>query len=122
MGRKVEDMLLKSGNQRIFGIQRIQGQFNVPTLVTNSTVNDVDLFKLTNIQVKKHKKVQTIEGELDFRNDLEILGNVIIDQLYEGINLKDNSRDKFDVVLDRTTKIIKITENVSAALQSESQM
>ncbi|XP_020292032.1 uncharacterized protein LOC109858817 [Pseudomyrmex gracilis] len=118
MGRKVEDMLLKSGNQRIFGIQRIQGQFNVPTLVTNSTVNDVDLFKLTNIQVKKHKKVQTIEGELDFRNDLEILGNVIIDQLYEGINLKDNSRDKFDVVLDRTTKIIKITENVSAALQN----
>lgn len=123
MGRKVEDMLLNSGNQTIFGIQGIRGQLNAPTLITDSTVNDVDLFKLINTQVKKHRAVQTIEGKLDFRNDLEILGNVTIDKLYEEINLKNISiQDKFDVVLNRTTQIIKITEDVTAALQSESQM
>jgi len=121
MGRSVEDALLKFGNQTVFGTKRIQGQLNAPSLIINSTVNDVNLTELIK-QIKKHKAVQTIESKLDFRNDFEIIGNIIINGLYAGVNLTNitdiinsNKRD----ILNKMTEVMVLSEDIKIALQSE---
>lgn len=120
MGRNIKDALLKTGNQTLFGTKRIQGQLNAPSLVIDGTVNDVNLTKLMNEQMKKHKAVQTIESKLDFKNDLEIFGNITIDGLYEKINLTNiSSQDKMDIVLNRMAKVVALTQGITTALQSE---
>ncbi|XP_072746368.1 uncharacterized protein [Anoplolepis gracilipes] len=119
MGRKIEEALLKSGNQTLLGIKKIQGQFNAPSLITDGTVNDVNLTELTNNQMKKHKVVQTIDGTFDFRNDLEVFGNVTISGLYERTDLTNiSSQNKIDAVLDRTTKVVELVEDITTALQN----
>lgn len=120
MGRNVDDALLKSGNQTLSGIKRIQGQLNAPSLIIDGTVNDVNLTELINKQMKKHKAVQTIESKLDFRNDFEIYGNITIDGLYEKINLTNISdQNKIDVLLNRMTEVVELTEAITTALQSK---
>lgn len=120
MGRNIEDALLKTGSQTLFGTKRIQGQLNAPSLIIDGTVNDVNLTELTNKQMKKHKTVQTIESKLDFKNDLEIFGNITISGLYERMNLTNISgQDKIDTVLNRMAKVVALTEDVTTALQSK---
>lgn len=120
MGRNIEDALLKTGNQTLFGTKRIQGQLNAPSLIIDGTVNDVNLTELTNKQMKKHKAVQTIESKLDFKNDLEIFGNITISGLYERMNLTNISgQDKIDTVLNRMAKVVALTEDITTALQSK---
>lgn len=119
MGRNVEDALLKTGNQTVLGIKKIQGQLNTPSLIIDGSINDVSLTELTNVQVKKLKAHQIIESEFDFRNDLEIFGNVTIDGLYEETNLKNISNEsKLEAVLSRTTEVMELSEDISTALQS----
>lgn len=120
MGRNVNDALLKSGNQTLSGIKRIQGQLNAPSLIIDGTVNDVNLTELINKQMKKHKAVQIIESKLDFRNDFEVYGNITIDGLYEKINLTNiGSQNKIDILLNRMTEVVELTEDITTALQSK---
>lgn len=120
MGRNIEEALLKSGNQTLFGTKKIQGQFNAPSLIIDGTVNDINLTELTNNQMKKHKAVQTIDSTFDFRNDLEVFGNVTISGLYERTDLTNiSNQNEIDVVLDRTTKVVELVEDITTALQSE---
>lgn len=119
MGRKIEEALLKSGNQTLFGIKKIRGQLNVPILIIDGTVNDVNFTELTNNQMKKYKTLQTIDSTFDFRNDLEVFGNVTISGLYEGTNLSNISNHKIDAVFDRMTKAVELAEGITFALQSE---
>lgn len=119
MGRKVEEALLKSGNQTLFGIKKIRGQLNAPSLIIDGTVNDLNLTELTNNQMKKHKAVQTIDSTFDFRNDLEVFGNVTISGFYEGTDLSNiSNQNKIDAVLDRTAKVVELAEDITIALQS----
>ncbi|KYM83201.1 hypothetical protein ALC53_06469, partial [Atta colombica] len=118
MGRNIEDALLKSGNQTLFGTKRIQGQFNATSLVIDGTVNDVNLTELINNQMKKHKAVQTIESKMDFRNEIEIFGNITIGGLYEGINLTNITKNKINTVFDRMTEVMTLTEDITTALQN----
>ncbi|KAM0726481.1 hypothetical protein ACS0PU_007665 [Formica fusca] len=119
MGRKIEEALLKSGNQTLFGTKKIQGQFNAPSLIIDGTVNDINLTELTNNQMKKHKAVQTIDSTFDFRNDLEVFGNVTISGLYERTDLTNiSNQNEIDVVLDRTTKVVELVEDITTALQN----
>lgn len=119
MGRNIEDALLKSGNQTLFGTKRIQGQLNAPSLVIDGTVNDVNLMELINNQMKKRKAVQTIESKMNFKNEIEIFGNITIGGLYEKINLTNIAKNKIDTVLDRMTEVMTLTEDITTALQSE---
>ncbi|XP_024888654.1 uncharacterized protein LOC112465371 isoform X2 [Temnothorax curvispinosus] len=119
MGRNIDDALLKFGNQTLFGTKRIKGQLNAPSLIIDGTMNDVNLTKLMNEQMKKHKAVQTIESKMDFRNDLEVYGNITIDGLYEGINLTNiGSQNEIDTVLNRMTEVVALTEDMKTALQN----
>lgn len=120
-GRKIEDALLKSGNQTVYGIKRIQGHINAPDLIVNSTVNDVNLMQLMNIQVKKHKAVQIIDTDIDFQNGLNVFGNITVNGFYQGrelINI-NNDQNKLNAILNRTTKITELAEDIKIALQSE---
>lgn len=120
MGRNVEEALLKSGNQTVSGIKKIRGQLNTPSLIIDGTINDMNLTELINIQMKKFKAHQIIESEFDFRNDLEIFGNITVDGFYEETDLKNiNGESKLDAVLSRTTKITELSEDITTALQSE---
>lgn len=120
MGRNVDDALLKFRNQTLFGIKRIQGQFNAPSLIIDGTVNDVNLTELMNNQLKKHKAVQTIESKLDFKNDFEVYGNITIGGLYERINLTNISdQNKINNMLNRMTEVMALTEDITTALQSK---
>jgi len=120
MGRNVGTALLKFGNQTILGKKAIQGQINVPSLITDSVVNDVNLTELINHQVKRNNTEQMIESKLDFRSDFEIFGNVTIARSYEGTDLKKiNYNDELNVSLSETAKIMDIAENVATALQSK---
>ncbi|XP_012224336.2 uncharacterized protein clos [Linepithema humile] len=119
MGRNVEEALLKSRNQTVLGIKKIQGQLNTPSLIIDGTINDVNLTELVNVQMKKLKTHQIIESEFDFRNDLEIFGNVTIDGLYEGTDLKNISDEsKLGAVLSRTTEVMELSEDITTALQN----
>ncbi|XP_029165434.1 uncharacterized protein LOC114936425 [Nylanderia fulva] len=119
MGRKVEDALLKSGDQTLFGIKKIRGQLNAPALIIDGTVNDVNLTELTNNQMKKHKAVQIINSTFDFRNDVEVFGNVTISGLYEGTDLSNiNNQNKIDAVFDRITKAVELAEGITFVLQN----
>ncbi|XP_070162269.1 uncharacterized protein [Polyergus mexicanus] len=119
MGRKIEEALLKFGNQTLFGIKKIQGQFNAPSIIIDGTVNDINLTELTNNQMKKHKAVQTIDSTFDFRNDLEVFGNVTISGLYEKTDLTNiSNQNEIDVVLDRTMKVVELVEDITTALQN----
>jgi len=122
MGRSVEDALLKFGNQTVFGTKRIQGQLNAPSLIIDSTVNDVNLTELINKQIKKHKEEQTIENKLDFRNDFEVIGSIIINGLYAGVNLTnitDIINSKKRDILNKMTEVMVLSEDIKIALQSE---
>lgn len=120
MGRNVEEALLKSGNQTVSGIKKIRGQLNTPSLIIDGTINDMNLTELINIQMKKFKAHQIIESEFDFRNDLEIFGNITVDGFYEETDLKNiNGESKLDAVLSRTTKVTELSEDITTALQSE---
>jgi len=119
MGRHIEDALLKSGNQTLFGTKRIQGQFNATSLVIDGIVNDVNLTELINNQMKKHKAVQMIESKMDFRNEIEIFGNITIGGFYEGINLTNITKNKINTVFDRMTEVMTLTEDITTALQSK---
>lgn len=120
MGRKIEEALLKSRNQTLFGIKKIRGQLNAPSLIIDGIVNDVNLTELTNNQMKKHKTMQTIDSIFDFKNDLEVFGNVTISGLYERIDLTNiSNQNEIDAALDRTTKVVELVENITTALQSE---
>lgn len=120
MGHKIEEALLKSRNQTLFGIKKIRGQLNAPSLFVDGTVNDVNLTELTNNQMRKHKTMQTIDSTFDFKNDLEVFGNVTIDGLYERIDLMNiSNQNEIDTILDRTTKVVELVENITTALQSE---
>ncbi|XP_012532717.1 uncharacterized protein LOC105834630 [Monomorium pharaonis] len=119
MDRNVNDALLKSGNQTLFGIKRIRGHINAPALIIDGTVNDVNLTELINKQVKKRKAVQTIESKMDFRNDFEIFGNITIDKLYEKVDLANiTGENKIDIMLNKMTEIVASTESITTALQN----
>lgn len=119
MGRNVEEALLKSGNQTIFGTKKIRGHLNAPSLITDSTVNDVYITQLINDRVKRHKIMQTIETKMDFKNDLEVFGNVTINGLYQKTNLSNIGDRKLDIVLNRATKVMELAEDIKIALHSE---
>lgn len=120
MGRNIEDALLKFGNQTLFGTKRIQGRLNASSLIIDGAVNDVNLTELMNKQMKKHKAVQTIESKMDFRNDLEIFGNITFGGLYGRINLTNiTGQNEVDTVLNRMTEVVALTEDIKTALQSE---
>ncbi|GAB1868165.1 Closca [Camponotus japonicus] len=119
MGRKIEEALLKSKNQTLFGIKKIRGELNAPSLIIDGIVNDVNLTELTNNQMKKHKTIQTIDSTFDFKNDLEVFGNVTISGLYERIDLTNiSNQNEIDTVLHRTTKVVELVENITTALQN----
>ncbi|XP_011155669.2 uncharacterized protein LOC105193044 isoform X3 [Solenopsis invicta] len=121
MGRNIEDALLKFGNQTLFGIKKIQGRLNAPTLIIDGTVNDVNLTELINTQLKKRKAVQTIESKVDFRNNFEVFGNITINGLYERVdlvNITNSSQNKIDVMLNKMTDIVALTESITTALQN----
>lgn len=119
MGRNIDDALLKFGNQTLSGTKRIQGELNAPSLIIDGTVNDVNLTELTNEQLKKHEAVQTIESELDFRNNLEIHGNITIGGLYEKIDLANISGQNNIDILKKMTEVLALTEDITTALQSK---
>lgn len=120
MGRNVDDALLKFGNQTLFGIKKIHGQLNAPSLLIDGTVNDVNLTELIKNQLKKHKAIQTIESKLVFKNDFEVYGNITIGGLYERINLTNiSSQNKIDIMLNRMTEVTALTKDITTALQSK---
>lgn len=120
MGHSIEQVLLKYGNQTIFGSKRILGHLDVSSLITDSTVNDVFLTELINNQLKKRELVQTIEMEINFWENLEVFGNITIDGLYADIdlnNISDNS--KLDTVLNRMAEVMELADNIKTGLHSE---
>ncbi|KYN06038.1 hypothetical protein ALC62_03038, partial [Cyphomyrmex costatus] len=117
MGFNIKDGLLKSRNQTLFGTKRIQGHLNA-SLIIDGTVNDVNLMDLINNQMAKRKAVQTVESKMDFRNEIEIFGNITIGGLYEKINLTNITQNKIDTVLDRMTEVMTLTEDITTALQN----
>lgn len=90
------------------------------SLITNSTVNDVLLTQLINDQVREYELAQMIGTKINFRNNLDVFGNITISGLYEGTNLgniSDNS--KLDAVLSKTTEVVELTRDIKTGLHSE---
>ncbi|RLU23456.1 hypothetical protein DMN91_003660 [Ooceraea biroi] len=119
MGRSVETALLKFGNQKISGIKTIQGRLSAPSLITDSVVNDVNLTELMIHQVRKHDTEQVIESKLDFRDDLEIFGNITIGRYHKRTGLKNvNDENELNATLSEATKVMNVAEDVATALQN----
>ncbi|KAL6265402.1 hypothetical protein P5V15_002198 [Pogonomyrmex californicus] len=122
MDRDVENALLKSGNQTLFSIREIRGELNAPSFTIDGTVNDVNITALINEQMKKHKTLQTIESEMDFRNELIIFGNITIAGLYEKTDLSNitdqSDTDKVGQGLNRLTRVMASSEDIKIALQN----
>lgn len=120
MGRNVEEALLKSKDQMIFGIKKIKGHLNASSLIIDSNVNDINMIQLINNQVKKYKTIQKIETKMDFRSDLEIFGNVVINGFYQGVNLVNiSNHNELDVILNKATKIMELAKDIEIVLHSK---
>ncbi|XP_019699980.1 uncharacterized protein LOC105189727 [Harpegnathos saltator] len=117
-GYSIEQALLKSKNQTVFGLKKIHGHLNVSSLITESAVNDVILTQLIDNQVKKHELAQTIESEINFQKHLEVFGNITIGELYEGIDLDNISDNRLDAVLSRTTEVLEMADDIKTGLHN----
>ncbi|XP_014469815.1 PREDICTED: uncharacterized protein LOC106741904 [Dinoponera quadriceps] len=119
-GRSIEEALLKSKKQTVFGVKTIQGHLDASSFIAlTSIVNDVNLMRLINDQVKKHELTQTIEAEINFRKDLQVFGNVTVGRLYEGVNMNNISNNsELNAVLNRTTEVAELTRDIKTGLHN----
>ncbi|XP_015595922.1 uncharacterized protein LOC107268068 [Cephus cinctus] len=120
MGRKIENALLKSSNQRIPSINTIHGNVRAPALNINGPINDVNLTNLVEYQLKKQKDVQIIKTSISLRNGLEVLGNVTIDGFYEGVELKSYNKlySGLKPVIHKMSILSSTAEGISRALKN----
>lgn len=122
MGSKIENSLLKSTTQRLRGSKDFQGVLETPEIVTNGTVNDIDLKNFVAHQLKKRANSQTIRTPVRLSNNLTIMGNVTIDGLYQGVelrNLRHSTNPSLESVAQRTSELLNFAEGIDTALQSK---
>ncbi|KAK2582296.1 hypothetical protein KPH14_004637 [Odynerus spinipes] len=115
MGKKIENALLKSKPQIITGAKNLNGSIKMPSLLLDGLVNDVNLISFTKHLLKRNKSEQRLMTNITLEDNLEILGNIFIEDLYNGIRINNLNREykKMESVekdLDQVAKVVKVAE------------
>lgn len=88
MGKKMEECLQQYGDQIITSPKIIKGSLHAPAVTVNGLVNDVNLTEHMNYELKKQEPLQSIKSVTVFKNDLQIFGNLTIQEKLEEIDLE----------------------------------
>ncbi|XP_015113453.1 uncharacterized protein LOC107038711 [Diachasma alloeum] len=121
-GKHIESCLLKHSNQTITGRKVIKGRLVALGIVTEGLVNDVDLTKLLVYQLKKNSPLQVIETPIVLQNGLNVLGNLTIDGLVQGVELSglgeaELSTLRMQNLLGKLSDYSRLAEAIDLALQ-----
>lgn len=114
----VESYLLKSVPQDIDGIKKINGTVSASEIVIDGLVNDVNLRALVNHQLKKDKPVQIIKIKILMKGNVYVDGNLVVNRLYHGVELKDLNavNSGLELVSDRMAEFKIVAEKIQTAL------
>lgn len=123
MGKKIENSLLKSGKQILREPKVFRGSVASPSIVTEGLVNGKNLKNFVEQQLKKNSSSpQIIKTPISLNNELTIFGNVTINGLYNGAELKNikNVTEKLESMKKRISELINFSEGIEMAIDSES--
>ncbi|XP_017791112.1 PREDICTED: uncharacterized protein LOC108573234 [Habropoda laboriosa] len=120
MEYNIAEALSKSKNQTIYGQKIIQGSINASELIINGLINDVNLTKLMDHQLKKHKSLQKIRTGIELQNSLNIVGNLTINGTYSGAEMKNFYQSYFNEmpIAEKIKKFSRAAETINTALRN----
>ncbi|XP_043493312.1 uncharacterized protein LOC122518436 [Polistes fuscatus] len=120
MGKKIENALLKSKPQIINGTKTFDGNIKMPSLLIDGLVNDINLTSFTSNLLKKNKSMQILETDIILKDSLEVLGNIFIDGLYNGIELNNLNKEyeKLKSIENNLTEIAEVVKIAGTALNN----
>lgn len=120
MGKNIKNAFLKSKPQIINGFKIFDGNIKMPSLLVDGLMNDVNFTSFINNLLKKNKPVQTLNTDIILKDNLEILGNIFIDGLYNGIKVNNCNEEynKMKSIEKNLTEIADIIKTTGTALNS----
>ncbi|CAK9818076.1 hypothetical protein ANTPLA_LOCUS9619 [Anthophora plagiata] len=120
MEYNITETLSKFTNQTIYGQKIIQGSINASELIINGLINDVNLTKLMDHQLKKYKSLQKIKTGIELQNNLNIIGNLTIKDTYSKAEMKNfyESYSNVKFIAEKMNKFSKAAESINTALRN----
>lgn len=121
MGKKLNECLLKTGDQVILAPKIIKGSMHAPSLVLNGLVNGVNLTDLSHQLLKEHELVQIMKSKVIFKGNLQILGNLTVGGEFQGIeSAKINSlNETFVPVMNAIAYLEPYASRIATAVKSK---
>ena len=114
MGKKLEECLLKTGDQVITAAKKLKGSLHTSSLVIGGLINDLNLTEFANILLKKSEHRHKLKSKMIFKSDLHILGNVTIRGKIQGAELEKTS--KINEILTPTINTLEYLEPFTIAI------
>nr|KAF7416741.1 hypothetical protein H0235_011272 [Vespula pensylvanica] len=120
MGKNIKNAFLKSKPQIINGFKIFDGNIKMPSLLVDGLMNDVNFTSFINNLLKKNKPVQTLNTDIILKDNLEILGNIFIDGLYNGIKVNNCNEEynKMKSIEKNLTEIADVIKTTGTALNN----
>lgn len=120
MGKKMKNAFLKSKPQIINGLKIFDGNIKMPGLQVDGLTNDISFTSFINNLLKKYKPVQTLNTDIILKDNLEVLGNIFIDGLYNGIKVNNCNREynKMKSIERNLTEIAEVIKIIGTSLNS----
>ncbi|OXU21574.1 hypothetical protein TSAR_008257 [Trichomalopsis sarcophagae] len=85
MGKKLEECLLKTGDQVITAAKVINGSLHAPSLIVNGLINDINLTDFTNNLLQKQKPVQRIKSKVVFSGNVQVMGDLDVKEMFQQV-------------------------------------
>ncbi|XP_031783596.1 uncharacterized protein LOC100678101 isoform X2 [Nasonia vitripennis] len=85
MGKKLEECLLKTGDQVITAPKVINGSLHAPSLIVNGLINDINLTDFTNNLLQKQKPVQRIKSKVVFSGNVQVMGDLDVKEMFQQV-------------------------------------
>ncbi|XP_046826802.1 uncharacterized protein LOC124427654 [Vespa crabro] len=114
MGKNIKNAFLKSKPQIINGLKIFDGNIKMSGLLIDGLMNDVNFTSFINNLLKKNKLVQTLNTDIILKDNLEVLGNIFIDGLYNGIKVNNCNRE-YNKMQSIKRNLIEIAEVINIA-------
>ncbi|CAK9826786.1 hypothetical protein ANTRET_LOCUS4568 [Anthophora retusa] len=120
MEYNITETLSKFTDQTIYDQKIIQGFINASELIINGLINDVNLTKLMDHQLKKYKHLQKIKTGIELQNNLNIIGNLTIKDIYSKAEMKNfyESYSNVKFIGEKMKKFSRAAESINTALRN----
>nr|XP_012144737.1 PREDICTED: uncharacterized protein LOC100882154 isoform X2 [Megachile rotundata] len=120
LGHTIDEALLKSANQTVYGQKKIHGSIYASTIFIDGLVNDINLNTLIDNQLKKQSSSQNVETEIELQENLFIMGNLIVNDTYAGANMKNFEQNYANMpfITEKMDKYLTAAETINLVLKN----